>query len=490
MSIDVTIKVVNESKVRVLCDNGIAAELKEHFAYMAPNARYDKRFKNKVWSGLIYLFSPHDRLLPYGLTWEVSKFCKVRGYTFQHDLPVPHKLYEYEDVEDYLTTLDLHAGGQAITARDYQIESIKTALNRRRLLIRSPTASGKSLVIYGLIRHFLKEHDQKILLIVPSTHLVEQMYTDFADYSSHDPTFDHEEMCQRLYGAFPSKVVTKRVLISTWQSLQELDTTWFHQFGMLLVDEAHGAQAKVVKRIAEAATNCFYRIGLTGTLKKDPLFTATLVGLFGPIRNVITTRELMDRGDVASLHIKAIEIKYSETLPVWKKMEKYHKEIEWLFAHDRRNNMIIKMVEEMKGNTIVFFNRISHGQLLHDMALKMLSKPTYLIYGATEVDTREEIRGILEGTKDAVLFASYGTFSTGANVKNLHNGVFAAPSKSIIRVLQSIGRGLRNHESKEKFTLYDIGDNLEKNVTIHHFIERLQIYKDEKFDVRYISVNF
>lgn len=485
---DVEINVVNESKVRVTADPGILAELRDQFTYMSPNARYDRRFKNKVWDGKIRIFNPMDRLLPYGLTWEVAKFCKVRDYTFSHDLPVPSRLYEYEDVDAYLRTLNLHAGGNPIEARDYQVESIKTALNRRRLLIRSPTASGKSLVIYGLIRHFLEEHDQKIILIVPSTHLVEQMYSDFADYASHDDSFDHEEMCQRLYGAYPSKIVTKRILISTWQSLQEQETTWFHQFGMLLVDEAHGAQAKVVKRIAEASINSFYRIGLTGTLKKDPLFTSTLVGLFGPIRNVITTRELMDRGDVATLHIKALELQYTDRLPKWKKMEKYHKELEWLFTHQKRNETIVKLMAATKGNTIVFFNRVSHGQLLYDMAKTAIDKPVFLIYGATEVEARENIRSILETTKDAVLIASYGTFSTGANVKNLHNGIFAAPSKSIIRVLQSIGRGLRTHHSKEKFVLYDIGDNLATNVTINHFTERLGIYKDEKFGVKHVAI--
>ena len=487
---DVRIEVLNEAKVRVHAENGILAELREAFSFLSPNARYDKRFKAKVWDGKIRLFNPHDRLLPYGLTWEVSKFCKVRGYSFEHDLPVPSKILSYEDVERFMDGLNLHAGGEPIVARDYQVESVKTAINRRRLLVRSPTASGKSLIIYGLLRHFLEEYDQKILLIVPSTNLVEQMYTDFADYSSNDPSFDHEVMCQRLYGAFPSKVVTKKVLISTWQSLQDLDTTWFQQFGMLLVDEAHGAQAKVVKRIAESATNCFFRIGLTGTLKKDPLFAATIVGLFGPVRNVITTRELMDRGDIAPLVIKAIELKYSERLPKWKKMEKYHKEIEWLFAHEKRNAAIIGLLQKVKGNTIVFFSRVSHGQILYDMAQAQMDRPVFLIYGDTEVEARENIRSILETTNDAILIASYGTFSTGANVKNLHNGIFAAPSKSIIRVLQSIGRGLRNREGKDLFTLYDIGDDLVDNVTIKHFVERLSIYKDEQFDVQFTSFDF
>lgn len=487
---DVRIEVLNEAKVRVHAENGILAELREAFSYMSPNARYDKRFKAKVWDGMIRIFQPQNGILPYGLTWEVSKFCKVRGYSFEHDLPVPSKILSYEDVERFMDGLNLHAGGEPIVARDYQVESVKTAINRRRLLVRSPTASGKSLIIYGLLRYFLEEYDQKILLIVPTTNLVEQMYTDFADYASNDPSFDHEVMCQRLYGAFPSKVVTKKVLISTWQSLQDLDTTWFQQFGMLLVDEAHGAQAKVVKRIAESATNCFFRVGLTGTLKKDPLFAATIVGLFGPVRNVITTRELMDRGDIAPLMIKAIELKYSERLPKWKNTEKYHKEIEWLFAHEKRNAAIIGLLQKVKGNTIVFFSRVSHGQILYDMAQAQMDRPVFLIFGDTEVEARENIRSILETTNDAILIASYGTFSTGANVKNLHNGIFAAPSKSIIRVLQSIGRGLRNRKGKDLFTLYDIGDDLVDNVTVKHFVERLSIYKEEQFDVKFTSFDF
>jgi superfamily II DNA or RNA helicase len=487
---DVRVQVVNEAKVRVHCDSGVAAELREHFSYLSPTARYDKRFKAKVWDGMIRLFDANTRILPYGLTWEVSKFCKARGYTFEHDLPVPSKLYSYEDIEQYMQSLNLHANGEPIEARDYQIESVKTALNRRRLLVRSPTASGKSLVIYTLIRRFLEDKDEKVILIVPSTHLVEQMYSDFADYSQADDSFDSEEMCQRLYGAYPSKVVTKRVLISTWQSLQNLETTWFQQFGMLLVDEAHGAQAKEIKRIAEAATNATYRIGLTGTLKKDKLFNATIVGLFGPVRNVITTKELMDRGDVSKLRIKAIEIQYSEVLPKVKKMERYHKEIEWLFAHKKRNLSIVSLMKKAEGNTIVFFSRISHGQELYDLAQKLIDKPVFLINGSTEVEDRENTRAILEQSTNAVLIASYGTFSTGANVKNLHTGIFAAPSKSIIRVLQSIGRGLRTREGKEEFMLYDIGDNLGDNITINHFKERMGIYKDEQFHCDIVVVDF
>jgi superfamily II DNA or RNA helicase len=218
-----------------------------------------------------------------------------------------------------------------------------------------------------------------------------------------------------------------------------------------------------------------------------------LEGLFGSVRKVISTAELIEQKYLAQFLIKCIVLRYSDTdRQLVTKMD-YQAEMDWLVRNESRNRFIKNLTLSLKGNTLLLFQYVEkHGKVLYEM-LKDEGIPVYFVHGGVDGEDREEIRRIVEQSPSSIIVASYGTFSTGVNIRNLHNIIFASPSKSKIRNLQSIGRGLRKSESKDTATLYDISDDLvwksKKNFTIQHFAERVKIYNEEKFDYKIYKVN-
>jgi superfamily II DNA or RNA helicase len=210
---------------------------------------------------------------------------------------------------------------------------------------------------------------------------------------------------------------------------------------------------------------------------------------------VTTTKELMDKNNLAELKIKALVLKHDEESCKANKNNKYQDEIDYIISNQARNKFIRNLVLSLKGNTLLLYQFVDkHGKILYDMiSSRCDERPVFFIHGAVGVDDREEVRRIAEEENDGIIVASYGTFSTGINIKNLHNIVFASPSKSKIRTLQSIGRGLRLGSTKEKATLFDIADDMsyksKKNFTLDHFIERMKIYNEEKFEYKIYNIN-
>jgi superfamily II DNA or RNA helicase len=384
--------------------------------------------------------------------------------------------------------------GQKFEARDYQIDAIYHSLKRNRALLVSPTASGKSFIIYSLIRyytHLIKEQqNNRILLIVPTTSLVEQMYTDFESYG-----WNVKNYCHRLYSGY-SNQTDKKVLISTWQSLYKLPKEYFEQFGCVFGDEAHLFKSKSLTEIMTKLTDCKYRIGLTGTLDGAHTHKLVLEGLFGAVNKVTTTKKLMDKNQLSNLVVRCLILKHSEANAKIISKGKYQDEIDYLVSSKSRNNFIRNLALKIKGNTLVLFQLVEkHGKDLfksiEDKAEK--DRKVFYIYGGVETEEREKARAIVENETNAIIVASYGTFSTGINIKNLHNIIFASPSKSRIRNLQSIGRGLRLGDNKINATLYDISDDLtyksKENYTLKHFQERINIYTEEEFDYEIHNIN-
>jgi superfamily II DNA or RNA helicase len=355
-------------------------------------------------------------------------------------------------------------------------------------LLLSPTGSGKSLMIYALVRYYLDiiPKDKKILIVVPTTGLVSQMYSDFSDYADKS-NWNPEEHCHSIF-AGQDKQTNKRVVISTWQSIYKMDEIYFKQFGAVFGDECHLFKAKSLTSIMTKLDRCPYRIGTTGTLDDSVTHKLVIEGLFGRVHNITTTKELMEKSLLSHLSIDCITLKYKINNIEEIKRAKYDEEIKWIINNKERNNFIVNLTCSIKGNTLVLFNYVEdHGiPLFESIQEKCTDKNVYLIHGKTEVNQREEIRSILEKEKNAVLVASYGTCSTGINIKNINNIVFSSPSRSVVRVLQSIGRGLRKTDTKDKVKLYDISDDLRYkkyvNHTYRHLIERIQIYDREKFE--------
>ncbi len=239
---------------------------------------------------------------------------------------------------------------------------------------------------------------------------------------------------------------------------------------------------------------CKYRFGLTGTLDDTQTHRLVLEGLFGRSKNVITTKELIDKKTLANLKIKCIVLVYPDADREIIKEFGYAEELEYIVTKPERNNFVVELIAHLSGNTLCLFQFVEkHGEVLYKLMNEEYNdRPVFFVYGGVDTNTREEIREIVENEKNSVIIASYGTFSTGINIKRLHNVIFASPSKSRVRNLQSIGRVLRKGKGKVKAMLYDIADDCthqsRKNYTLNHLIERIKTYNEEQFNYEIVSI--
>ena len=490
----IKIEKLDEVFVRVFSDSSIEQELVDYFTYEYPGARFTPQFRARLWDGKVRLYDGVRKTLYNGLVKYVFHFAERNQYEVQFVSPddfLPNNLV-YGDIERWIKTLNPQSRNEAIEVRDYQADAIFNAINDERILLLSPTASGKSLIIYSILRWHL-ENNRKCILIVPTTSLVEQMYADFEDYSSANG-WPVQEHCQKLYSGF-SKDFTKDVLITTWQSVYLQPKSWFKQFDVIFGDEAHQFKAKSLTGVMEKMDNIRYRIGTTGTLDNKKVHQLVLEGVFGPIYKVTTTKKLMDSGKLADLNIMCVLLKYSEEIRKERKNKTYQEEMDWLVSCEPRNKFIRNLAVNSKGNTLVLFQYVEkHGKILYELIKSKVhdKRKVFFVYGGTETTDREAIRHITEGESDAIIIASFGTFSTGINIPSLENVIFASPSKSKIRNLQSIGRGLRLKDGKTTCNLFDLADDLHwkswKNHTLSHAAERYKTYAEEEFKVKMVEV--
>ena len=486
----------NTVHARIYAEPGVAREIQEYFTFDVPNAKFTPAYKNRYWDGKIRLFSPFNGLLYIGLLDYLAAFAKERGYTLELDKGFTQKPPQVtpEQITEFLDTLKLAANGKPITPHPHQLDAIGAAVNRERALLLSPTASGKSLIIYALLRWYqnIIPPDRKILIVVPTISLVSQMKSDFTDYSK-TTDWDAEENCHTIFGG-QQKMDSRQIVISTWQSIYELPKAYFDQFEVVIGDEAHLFKAQSLTSIMTKLTKCPYRIALTGTLDGTKTNKLAIEGLFGPTLKVTTTRDLIDSNLLSTISIDCIVLNYPAEVCQSMKDASYQDELEFLVTNTLRNKFITNLALSTKGNTLVLFQFVEkHGKPLHELIQKKAKgRPVFFVHGETEADYRESVRHITESEDNAIIVASYGTFSTGINIRSLKNIIFASPSKSRIRVLQSIGRQLRKSEKKDKAHLYDISDDLRwksrKNHTLKHFVERVKIYSEEGFPYKMIKL--
>lgn len=491
---DLVIENVNSVYIKINCERGIAKELNQYFTFAVPNFQYTPAYKNKVWDGQIRLFNLLSHTIYAGLLDYVIKFANDRNYTIEYPEPT-NKTYTEEQVakfvEDFLKPT---AGGKRIKAHDYQIKAITRALAKERTLLLCPTGSGKSLIIYCLIRFFLDhiKQDKKILVVVPTVGLVSQMFSDFTDYSTENK-WSVNRHCYTISSG-KDKDTHKRVVISTWQSIYKLPKEFFDQFEMVIGDECHLFKAKSLSSLMSKLTDCPIRIGTTGTLDGTHTHKLVVEGLFGKVFHVTTTSTLIEKNLLSNLNIDCILLQYSLSDIEEAKRMLYKEEIKWLVLNSKRNNFIKQLCSSLKGNTLLLFNFVElHGKPLYETFKREITdKEIFFIHGGTDVEQREDIRKIVDNQDNAILIASYGTCSTGINIRNIHNIVFASPSKSVVRVLQSIGRGLRKSETKNSVNVYDIGDDLRhkkyRNHSLNHMDARIKLYTKEKFKYKLVSL--
>ena len=474
----------NEVHLHIESDIHVYYELADYFTFEVPGAKFMPTYKSKYWDGKIKLFNIQNGQIYVGLLDKVIQFCKDHEYTYEfqeskyYGLPFEvNPNISKEGVKDYVTSISKYK------PRDYQVDGIYDALKYNRKLLISPTASGKSLMIYGIVRYFV-ERKQNTLIVVPTTSLVEQMYKDFADYG-----WDVGSYCHKIY-AGKERETDSQVIITTWQSIYKLPRKYFERFSVVVGDEAHQFKSKSLISIMTKLGNAKYRYGFTGTLDGTQTHKWVLEGLFGPSYKIIKTDELMKKGHVATLDINVLLLKHPPN-----KFETFEDEIQYIITHTRRNNFIRNLALDLKGNTLILFARVEgHGEPLYNLinSNSIIDRHVFFVHGGVATEDRERVREITESENNAIIVASYGTFSTGINIKNLHNIIFASPSKSRIRNLQSIGRVLRKGSNKTKATLYDIADDISyksrRNYTLNHLIERIKVYNEENFNYDIVNI--
>lgn len=480
---------------KVQADNEVIEGLADDLSFYVPGYKFTPKFKAGQWDGRIKLLDKrsgrvYKNLIPKILRWADQN---------EHSVELVDREKFKPKVKWDKSWLDNWAKYGKMKPHQHQLDYVDAIMRQNQGLILSPTSSGKSYVIYLCIRYYLENCDGDILITVPTTSLVEQLYSDFESYAVD---WDVSEHVQMLYGG-KDKTDKKRVLISTWQSCFNNPPEFFQRFDAYFCDEAHGADAKSLSGIIDKLKHASMRVGLTGTLDGTVVHELDLVGRFGFVIKKITTRELMDMGLVSKLSIICHRIKYPyEESNAVIKAKAYDKEVDYIVKHEKRNDFVSEIALKAAGNTLVLFNFIEkQGKPLKEKLEKLASengKTVLYIAGSVKTLERETIRNIMETRNDVVLLASFGTLSTGVNIKNIENIVFAHPYKARIKSLQSIGRGLRVKEGKEGVTLHDICDDFsvvrgrkEKvNFLLNHFVERLKTYRSEEFDYEIRKIEF
>ena len=316
--------------LQVRCDSSVAQELSDFFTFDVPGAKFMPQVRNRVWDGKIRLFNSVTRTVYTGLKDYIVDFCKVRKY----DCIVDDKLtnttpFSTEDVDDLAKTLKL-----TMEPRDYQKDAVAHAITNKRAMMISPTASGKSMIIYMIARYY----PMKKLIIVPTTGLVAQLASDFHEYGYKD------DIHKITAGA--SKDIDSEITITTWQSIYKMPRKWFEQFQVVIGDEAHLFKAKSLTSIMSKLTNCPYRFGFTGTLDDSQTHKLVLEGLFGPVEKVVSTSELIEQKHLAELKINICILDHTSKNKTQMARVSYRDEVNYIIGNKTRNDFLIDLCKE------------------------------------------------------------------------------------------------------------------------------------------------
>lgn len=471
---ELVVKKVDSVYSIIECEPSIAYELNEYFSFFVPGYKFMPKYRDKIWDGKIYLFNPVKKLLYNGLIRYLEKFCKDRQYRLTLNA-FGCSSFSADDGHSFVAKIK----AAHLDIRDFQVETFTKAIQDKNGLFVCPTASGKSFIIYCIVRYLL----EKTLIIVPTTTLVHQMFEDFQSYG-----LDSEKYCHKIFSG-KEKTTDKPIVITTWQSVYKKPKEFFKEYKVVIGDEAHHFKSKSLVYIMSNLVNAEHRFGFTGTLDGTETHQLVLEGLFGPATEVITTSDLMERGIVADLKIKAVVLNHKEDDRKLAKKMTYAEEASFLAKHTARNNFIRDLALSLKGNTLILFQYVElQGNGLYNSIKDKANIPVFFIDGKVEGSVRNDIRNKINSLHDSILVASYGTLSTGVNIPNIDNVIFASPYKSRIKVLQSIGRGLRKSSRKTKCNLYDIVDDLawksRENYGLVHYLERHKMYHEQKFNIK------
>jgi superfamily II DNA or RNA helicase len=503
--LDIEIDYHDDVELTVNCDRGIASELWDYFSFFPKDYKWMKSFKSGHWDGKIRLFNTRSHKLFFGLHTHLQKFAEDREYAFgrterleAHFRSISIPKFDIPRAVEFVRTLKL-----PFVPYNYQMDTLINAIQQGRSLNISPTNSGKSLAMYMMHRLYNK----RTLVIVPRVGLVSQLQRHFTEYSQDVPWDAEENM--HLITAGVEKETDKKIVVSTWQSMVKQPAAYLNQFDLFMGDEAHHFDAKSLNTIMKKMTNVPIKHGFTGTLDGSAVHKLVLEGMFGKAHYPITTKEMMDKGYSTQMEIKAIQLEYpvedckkikvKEVTAIGKKKtrnRKYPEENDLICQHEKRNKFVHNLACSREGNTLVLFRFIEHGKELFSQILDKVEdgRKVFFIDGSVPGKSRDKIAQIVATEKNAIIVASYGTFSEGVDIPNIHHTIFGfPPGKSRVLILQSIGRGLRKGIDKYLITVYDIGDNFTvgkyANFHFRHFTDRLELYLKEQFKVNVTKVS-
>lgn len=463
------------SKLIIKCSEAeLFDNIREHFSVENTGARFARRYAR---------FAPRRKyvITPTG-TCELGMYWEIRQYLIKKQI---NESIEVTDKLDKALKVGIEADlfdDFKFTLREYQEEVIRKAMRLGTGTCVLGTGAGKTFTTAALIENFFrlsKDKDTfKCLMLVPDLGLVTQTYEEFLNCGT---TYKLTKWTGKNKPDLTANVIVANIGII--QSRFD-ENDWLKYIDLLIVDECHKITAgnKISKIVQQVKTPNKY--GFTGTLPEDQLNKWSIIGKLGPVIYEKSSFELRLEDYLANVSIKILNIKYSPR-PHFSGQTGYRDELEYIYNNDRRNTIIQTLVSKLPNNTLIMVNHIAHGEIIEEYLNKIEGKKVYFIQGSVDVEERESIKQIMETETNVVVIAISAIFATGVNVKNLHNIIFASGGKSFIRTVQSIGRGLRKHDSKDKLIIFDICDEL--NYGVAHCDKRKAIYDKEK--IRYKEVD-
>ena len=358
--------------------------------------------------------------------------------------------------------------------RSYQLRGALKSSFYKRGICEHVTSSGKSFTICLTIHHLLQDNpDHRVIILVPKIDLVEQFVENLEEYGI--PT----DLVGKYCGY--QKDEDAQIVVSTWQSVYK-KKAFLRNFNVLIVDECHGLKADEVRGVAEKAINADTRLGFTGTMPAPQCEYMLIQGVLGPVIDEVDYEELQKAKQIAQIKINIVQCNYNEQIILENEEEDFTSEKTRVETDVKRNKIICRIAKEYtdKGkNALILVKKLDHIQDIKDI-MEKAGVNYFVVTGETKVKDRNHARHEVEKSGGNVIIATTGVYSTGVSIKRLHCVLFASPGKSKIQTLQSVGRGLRLHDTKSHLHLYDVCENLK--FSKKHLKERLKYYKKAKFD--------
>ena len=453
----------------------VRRKIANKFKFAVPYARYLPQYKLGRWDGKVGFFG-------LGGNGYVNHLDKIIEYLHESGV-------EIEEVNDKREKFDLTfdkvdknyfsaktwpkghlCEGQPIELRDYQVDVINNFIKEPQSLQEVATGAGKTIITAALSS--ICEKFGRTLVIVPNKGLVTQTEEDYVNVGLDVGVYFGDR-----------KELNRTHTICTWQSLNVLDkkgkagesvftlTDFLDGVKTVIIDEVHQAKAEVLKKLlTQHLKNAPVRWGLTGTIPKEQFEFQSILASIGPVVNQISAKELQDKGVLSKCHVNVVQLIDTEVY------KNYQEELKYLVTNDKRLEYLGKLINRIKdsGNTLVLIDRLTAGKRLAEII-----DDSVFIQGATKADDRKETYDEVKESEGKIIIATYGVAAVGINLPRIFNLVLLEPGKSFVRVIQSIGRGIRKAKDKDFVQIWDLTSSCK--FAKRHLTHRKKFYKEANY---------